>query len=383
MEGVSTRSQATKDNEGQRHFDEHESLGYFPSNEQPQQPTSARDYQSPARPRYPNEFARDNLQSQPVTRPAYHLSPPRSWQQSDDSRNVPSKRMPYELKLPRYDGQGKWRTFIRQFEAITCSWSENERLQHLLTCLKGDAADFAFDLDRAVLNNYDLLVEELHKRFHTKETRQTKVRKFYNRKLQKDETLCQFAGDLKCLIRKAYPNGLSRQVMEEMLLKQFFDGLEDEDLRYYVEYLKNPENLDEAVELVYEYDEYRNIKRETLRKKNKGLCAEEQDDNSSDEVRIIDKKSRNQSSNNRAAQSRSKSRQQADEKETESNKNGSMEKVQARLGDLARMIGDLTQLLRETYQQNKTSANICTKQESADYKVGGHRKIQDEKQDLN
>ena len=383
MEGVGTRSQATKDNEGQRHFDEHESSGYFPSNEQSQQSTGAQEYQSPARPRYFNEFSRENLQSQTVARHAYHPSPSQSWWNMYDSRNIRRNQVPLELKLPKYDGQGKWRTFIRQFEAITFSWSENERLQHFLTCLQADAADFAFELDQAILKNYDELIEELHKRFHTKETRQTKVRQFYNRRLQREETLRQFAGDLKCLVRKAYPNGLSRHVMEEMLLKQFFDGLEDEDLRYYVEYLKNPENLDEAVELVYEYDEYRNIKRETLRKKNKGLCTEEQDDNSSDEVRIIDKKSRNQSSNNRAAQSRSKSRQQADEKETESNKNGSMEKVQARLGDLARMVGELTLLLRDAYQQNKTSANICTKQESADYKVGGHKKTQDEKQDLN
>ena len=204
----------------------------------------------------------------------------------------------------------------------------------------------------------------------------TKVRQFYNRRLQREETLRQFAGDLKCLISKAYPNGLSRHVMKEMLLKQFFDGLEDKDLRYYVEYLKNPENLDEAVELVYEYDEYRNIKRETI-------STEEKLETSQDDVRIIGKKSRNQSSNNGTAQSRSKSRQHTDEEETESNKNGSMEKVQARLGDLTRKIGDLTQLLRGTYQQSKTSADIRTKQESADYKVGGHKKIQDEKQDLN
>ena len=154
MKGVTTRSQAAKDNEGQRHSDDHESLGYFPSNEQPQQPTSARDYQPPARPRYSDEFARDNLQSQPVARHAHHPSPSQSWQQPYDSRNIRRYQIPLELKLPQYDGQGKWRTF-RQFEAIICSWSENERLQHLLTCLKGDAADFVFDLDQAVLNDYD------------------------------------------------------------------------------------------------------------------------------------------------------------------------------------------------------------------------------------
>lgn len=36
--------------------------------------------------------------------------------------------------------------------------------------------------------------------------------------------------------------------MEQLLIKQFFDGLEDDDL--HVEYLKMPRSLDEAVNMM-------------------------------------------------------------------------------------------------------------------------------------
>jgi hypothetical protein len=55
--------------------------------------------------------------------------------------------------------------------------------------------------------------------------------------------------------------------MEQMLIKQFFDGLDDDDLRYNIEYLKMPKGLDEAVDLVYEHDEFRKIKRENTKHK--------------------------------------------------------------------------------------------------------------------
>ena len=173
----------------------------------------------------------------------------------------------FKLSLPIFDGRNKWRTFIRQYEAITFRWNNRKKLQYLLSCLQGDAADFVFNLEEDVLEDYYALTDELDRRFHIRETRQTKVRKFYSRKLRKEESIREYAADLKRLIREAYPSGISRQNQEDMSIRQFFDGLEDEDLRYYVDYLKSPETLDEAVNLVYEYDDYRNIKRERVTKK--------------------------------------------------------------------------------------------------------------------
>ena len=174
-----------------------------------------------------------------------------------------------KINLPHYDGRTKWQTFIRQFESVTWQWNEERKLQHLLASLRGDAADFVFDLERHILNDYRYLVAELENRFITRESRETHVRQFYGRKFKRGETIREFASDLKRLIRKAYPTGINQDVREDMLLKQFFDGLEDEDLNYYVQYLKSPDTLDLAVELVYEYDDRRNIQRENKRSKDK------------------------------------------------------------------------------------------------------------------
>ena len=137
----------------------------------------------------------------------------------------------------------------------------------LLANLTDEAADFAFELDNYVRQDYNLLVEELERRFKTTETPQTCARQFYRRRLRSGESVKQFASDLKTLVRKAYPRGLNRWAMEQMLIKQFFDGLGDDDLRYHVEYLKMPRDLDDAVDLVYEHDEFKRINREGQKQK--------------------------------------------------------------------------------------------------------------------
>ncbi len=181
------------------------------------------------------------------------------------SRPLESKS--FKLHLPSFNGKGKWLTFIRQFESITHGWKEEDKLHHLIVCLADDAADYVFELDQTILDNYELLVEELHRRFHVKETRLSYSKQFYSRHLNKGETIIEFAADLKRLIRKAYPVGLDGSVMEEILMKQFFDGLDDEDVRYFVEYLKQPRTLDDAVDLLHEYDTCRGIKRDTALKR--------------------------------------------------------------------------------------------------------------------
>ena len=173
----------------------------------------------------------------------------------------------FKLNLPRYDGKTRWQTFYHQFEAVTQDWSEDKKLYHLLSCLTADAADFVFELESHVRDSYHSLTEELDRRFKTIETPQMCARQFYRRKLRSGETIKQFASELKSLVRKAYPQGLDRSAMERMMIKQFFDGLDDDDLRYNIEYLKMPKGLDEAIELVHEHDQFKRINRENVKQK--------------------------------------------------------------------------------------------------------------------
>lgn len=182
-------------------------------------------------------------------------------------RNIREAAPPVKVNLPKFNGRTKWKTFIHQFQAVTSNWREEHKLYHLLANLTEDAADFAFELEEETRQDFYYLVEELERRFKVNETPQTCARQFYRRKLRSGETLKQFAADLKALVRKAFPTGLNRWAMEQMLIKQFFDGLDDDELRYNVEYLKMPRDLDDAVDLVYEHDEFRKVRREPAKHK--------------------------------------------------------------------------------------------------------------------
>lgn len=159
------------------------------------------------------------------------------------------------LKKVSYNGKTSWDTFIRQFEtsASFCRLNDEEKLNHLLLSLRDEAADFAFNLEKHILTDYQDLRHDLTQRFQVKLTRDSWQNQFYGRKLKKGEFPQSYAADLKRLLGKAYPDGLTGPVKNDILLKQFFDGVEDENVRYHVKYLKQPKNIDEAVERLNEY----------------------------------------------------------------------------------------------------------------------------------
>lgn len=182
------------------------------------------------------------------------------------------------MRIPLYDGKSKWVTFIRQFEAIAfkSAWSEDAKLAQLLASLSGLAADYAFQLEPEDLEDYEMLTAQLERRFKLRQTRDTCQQLFYSRIFKPGETPSQYAADLKSLILRAFPDGLSYQVREEMLIKQFFDGLQDEDARYYVKYLKHPRSVDEAVDLLHEYRAYRGKGKDSRRSAVRMVYQEDQ-----------------------------------------------------------------------------------------------------------
>ena len=159
----------------------------------------------------------DHLHPSDRERPVSH--PDRYYRPSAQYRGRSSASQ-VKLSLPKFNGRIKWRTFRSQFEAVTADWDDDERLYHLLANLTGEAADFAFELEDHIRQDFDSLVDELERRFKVIETPQTCARQFYRRKLRSGETMKQFAANLKTPVRKAYPRGLNRWAMEQMLIKQ-------------------------------------------------------------------------------------------------------------------------------------------------------------------
>lgn len=63
-----------------------------------------------------------------------------------------------------------------------------------------------------------------------------------------------YAAKLKRLYDKAHPKRNS-ETREEDLLRRFLDGLADSDAQFHVEYVKEPENIDEGVLQVVNFEE--------------------------------------------------------------------------------------------------------------------------------
>ena len=121
--------------------------------------------------------------------------------------------------------------------------------------MQGKAGEFVYgQLRKKIRNDYQLLTRELRNRFRKVETRKTYGTKFSRRSQQGDETVEEFAGELKRLYDKAHPLR-DEDTRREDLLRRFLDGLKDADAAFQVEYIKEPIDIDEAVYEVVNYIE--------------------------------------------------------------------------------------------------------------------------------
>ena len=172
------------------------------------------------------------------------------------------------VKLPPFSGKDDWTVWINRFEAVAerQNWTEEEKLDHLLPKLEGIAGEFVFtQLKRAVLMDYGELTNEIHNRFRVIETPKTFAAKFSKRDQRPNETVEEYAAELKRLYDKAYKARDSRTRRED-LVRRFLDGLRDDELSWEVEYIKDPSDIDEAV--------YHVVNSVQTRKKHRNECGE-------------------------------------------------------------------------------------------------------------
>ena len=153
------------------------------------------------------------------------------------------------FKIPSFTGKEDWPSWISRFETIAerCMWSAEEKLDQLLPRLEGEACEFVFtQLPRCVLRNYEELITELTCRYKKIETARSYAAKFSKRSQKPGETAEDYAADLKRLYNKAH-GYRDRRTRDEDLVRRFLDGLYDEEIRFEVEYHKEPRDIDEAV----------------------------------------------------------------------------------------------------------------------------------------
>jgi len=205
---------------------------------------------------------------------------------SQNSRWAQS-RSQHSPKLPPFTGKETWEVWYTRFSEVArlCSWSERRCLQEMLPRLQGTAGDFVYSqLPQEARSSFGRLVAELNSRFKVVETRKTFAAQFSSRQQHPAETAEEYAAELKRLYNKAYP-GREEQTRREDLLRRFLDGLYDERSRFHIEFVKEPDSIDQAVFEVVNLAETRkrprdkdgNRTRPTRVVKSHGLSEEDED----------------------------------------------------------------------------------------------------------
>ena len=163
-------------------------------------------------------------------------------------------------KLPPFTGTERWEIWFNRFSDVAQlnGWDTQTKLQELLPRLQGVAGEFVHgQLRFDKRTNYRKLVSELDSRFRVVETSKTYQAQLRNRTQKPGESPETYAAVLKRIYDKAYinRNSVTRQ---EDLTRKFLDGIIDERTRFHIEYIKEPSNIDEAVN---EYVKFQETKR--------------------------------------------------------------------------------------------------------------------------
>ena len=164
----------------------------------------------------------------------------------------------YEVPMPRqalFDGKTSWGSFFQPFEAlaVACKWDQNEKLFRLTSCLRGEAAEYAFgQLPQDTLGNFAQLERTLEARYKEKRTSSSYVAELENRRMQVKEKLADYVADIKRLVIKCYPTA-DAQTREKINVRHFLKGLPDQQMAVAVG-MREPATIDEARQILEMYN---------------------------------------------------------------------------------------------------------------------------------
>jgi len=183
--------------------------------------------------------------NQPWAAPANHqFTPPP--QRAPQRVCMPTNE---RIKVSPFTGNENWQVWIARFDTIAdrMGWGDERRLDHLLQNIEGQAAEFVFtQLHASVVSNYQSLVSEIGGRYRVLESARSFASRFNHRVQQHSESVEEYAANLKMLYDKGHPHR-DRRTRDEDLVRQFLDGLLDQDARFEVEFNKEPSNIEDAV----------------------------------------------------------------------------------------------------------------------------------------
>ena len=170
--------------------------------------------------------------------------------------------------LPAFNGKNeKWTIWHARFEAVAANhgWSKAKKLSALTTLLRGDAGEYVFGtVKEKVRRNYKALVKTLDRQYRVIESKRSYRREWAELRQTHGQSVEELAARIKVLYNKAFPDRDYKTRREDVVAK-FFDALTDTTLKAQVQFVKDPQNIDQAVREVIHY-------RDTCYKKKNSSC---------------------------------------------------------------------------------------------------------------
>ena len=192
-------------------------------------------------------------------------------------------------KLPPFNGKEKLEVWHNRFEDVANrrGWSEEDKLDELLPRLQGTAGDFVFSqLSVRIRSSYRRLIRELGNRFKHVEIAKTYQAQFSKRNQKVNESVEDYAVELKRLYDKGHSNR-PPAIRQEDLLRRFLDGLLDHKAKQQVEFVKQPQSIEEAVTEVVTFLESSRRTKVDMDRKTAFMvrpCESDDDDDDDDNV---------------------------------------------------------------------------------------------------
>ena len=170
-----------------------------------------------------------------------------------------------------FTGENKqaWGQWYRRFRAKTAAFSEENKLQGLLSLLQGGALDYFASLTEEIQSDLQQTVAALEARFGTVKNAMQAHAELSSIRQQPGEATRDFADRVQKVGREAYPGaGAGDMSVEANIVSRFVCGLREEQLRMRV-LTKDPASLREAVEVADKFQQQQDALR-AMRPPNEG-----------------------------------------------------------------------------------------------------------------
>ena len=158
------------------------------------------------------------------------------------------RNSPAPPKLSTYDGKSEWRPYLIQFNHIAkkYNWSDSEKLDRLIECLRDKALKYFSSRSEMVQSNFNQLCQQMKERFDKKDQPHIIRRQLQEIKQNPEETIEEFVERIEDLATEGY-EGIPEYFKNTDTIDAFLRGCTEKRAAL-VTLDKDPKTLEEAMQ---------------------------------------------------------------------------------------------------------------------------------------